>query len=180
MIKWASQLASVVSFGIGVIALNAGVGGLNCAPTAYVKFEVSGDQRDIVPDPKFSLMFGNAAFTAMFLHGLHYEVDGKTTKSLKSIFQGVDKVKFSTESTDLLAYDFPKAPRAWKHGGTIPLVIARPLPQAADTDEWTEKIRQALQQNRVTIVVTTSVAPSGLACWLTKKTTSLPIYCEAD
>ncbi len=153
---------------------------LNCAPTAYVRYEVSGDEKDIVPDPKFSVMFGNAAFTAMFVHGLHYEVDAKKTKTLKPIFQGVDKVRFSTESTDLLAHNFSKAPQAWKHGGTIPLAIVRPLPQAAGTDEWTEKISIALQQRQVYIVATTSVAPTGLACWLTKKTTRLPIFREDD
>jgi hypothetical protein len=75
MMRILSQCAGIGSFALGVVALNAGVGGLTCAPTAYGKFELSGHQRYSVPDPKFKLMFGNAAFSAMFIHDLHYKVN---------------------------------------------------------------------------------------------------------
>ena len=74
MLRMLSQVASIGSFAVGFVALNAGVGGLNCAPSVYGKFEVSGHDKDVVQDPKFSLKFGNAAFSAMFIHELHYEV----------------------------------------------------------------------------------------------------------
>jgi hypothetical protein len=173
MLRLASQLAGVGSFCVGVVALNAGVGGLNCAPTVYGKFEVSGHIRDIVPDPKFSLKFGNAAFSAMFIHKLHYKINGKHTTSLAPVFETLKTVQLCTESVDLMAQDFSDNPRAWKHGGLVALAVVRPM--NSDSNAWTTEVVDALRKHKVSIVVTTSFAPDGIACWLTTKTSELSV-----
>jgi hypothetical protein len=190
MMRFLSQTAAVGSFGVGLVALNVGVGGLNCAPTVYGKFELSGHPRDLVHDPKFSLKFGNAAFSAMFIHDLHYEViflfnlilqtspdicvqvDGQRVSSLRSVFDPIKGVQLCTESIDLMGRSFSSQPRAWKHGGLVALAVVRPVePSRA----WSDCVVRALKEHQVTVVVTTSVAPSGMACWLTKKTSRLPV-----
>jgi len=172
MLRLAGQLAGVGSFCVGVVALNAGVGGLNCAPTVYGKFEVSRHIRDIVPDPKFSLKFGNAAFSAMFIHKLHYKINGEKTTSLAPVFETLKTVKLCTESVDLIQ-DFSNHPRAWKHGGLAALAVVRPI--NSDSNAWTTEVVDALKKHKVSIVVTTSVAPDGIACWLTTKTSELSV-----
>jgi len=169
MLRLASQLAGVGIFGVGVAALNAGVGGLNCAPTVYGKFEVNGH----VIDPKFSLKFGNAAFSAMFIHQLHYKINGKKATSLAPVFETLKTVQLCTESMDLMTQDFSDNPRAWKHGGLVSLAVVRPI--NSDSNAWTTEVADALRKHKVSIVVTTSVAPDGIACWLTTKTSELSV-----
>jgi hypothetical protein len=100
-------------------------------------------------------------------------VDGEKCNSLKQIFDTVKSVQICTESTDLMNQDFSGQPRAWKHGGIASLATMRPTYESDLA--WKDEVVKTIKTHKVAIVVTTSVAPSGLACWLTKKTSELPL-----
>ena len=126
MLKLLSQVAAVGGFlvgtgslAVGVIALNIGVGGLNCAPTAYCKIDISGGKNDVVVDPRIRVKFGNAAITAMFIHEIYYEIDGKRSSTLGPAFKSVKTLQLSTESKGLMSSKFSPEPRAWKKGGLV-------------------------------------------------------------
>ncbi len=101
------------------------------------------------------------------------QVNGVKRSSLKSVFKNVNTVQLCSESTDLLKMKLSQ-PRAWKHGGIVPLAVVRPVNEKSTT--WPDEVVGALKG--VAIIVTTSVAPSGLACWMTKQTLRLPIVEE--
>ena len=149
--------------GVGLVAVNVGAGGLNCAPTAYGKFKLGGHE------PKFLLKFGNAGFSPMFVHKIYYEVDGKPTLSLAPLFKKNDLLK----TVDICTL---QNPRAWKGGRLVALAVVRPQNYAgADSSTWIGDIGETLKKHNVTVVVTTSVASSGLVCWLTMKTWRLKV-----
>ena len=175
MLKLLSQAAGVGSFAVGVIALNVGVGGLNCAPTAYCKFDISGGKNDIVVNPRMRVKFGNASITAMFIHEIYYEIDGKRSSTLAPAFKSVKTLQLSTESKGFMSSKFSPEPRAWKKGGLVTLATIRPQAEVMSDNKWTDSASRALREHNVLVVVSTSIAPTGLAEYFTRKTSRLPL-----
>ena len=120
-----SQVAAVRRFWVGIVSLNAGIGGLNCAPTVWGKFWGIDQAKDFVPYPIFSLKFGDAGFSALFILTLYYEVDWKRNSTLELVFKDFKTVELCMESADMMSQDFSCNPWAWKYGCIVALAIAK-------------------------------------------------------
>ena len=90
-------------------------------------------------------------------------------ENLRRICGDANVLTHDDPQTDLSAWEQDWRKRS--HGKA--LAVVRPI--NSDSNAWTTEVVDALKKHKVSIVVTTSVAPDGIACWLTTKTSELSV-----